>query len=1099
MKRTSFLLLLLLTSFTVFSQVNARLFRYPHISSTQITFVYGGDIWIVGKSGGTAIKLTSSPGEESYPRFSPDGKTIAYSATYNGNTDVFTMPASGGVPVRVTYQSVPDRVVDWHPDGNRILFASARSSGTQRYNQFYLVSKNGGLPDKLAIPYGELGSFSPSGDDLAYVTRITENYPFKRYRGGFASDIYVYNLKQNKVENITQNPATDGKPAWVKNKIFYVSDNDKHQRRNIWVYDVAKKTRQEITNFDKDDINYMSSGGGEVIFEAAGKLYVLNADTYKYEEVKISTTNDISTLMARTVNVANYVQNADISPDGKRAVIEARGELFNVPAEQGFVLNLTSSSGSFERNPSWSPDGKYIAYWSDASGENELYIRESTAGAAPKKLTSFGKGYGWNLYWSPDSKKIAFIDFEQAIRILTIATGASIVIDHTKNITFSGFSGFTLSWSSDNKWLAYSKSIANKNDAIFFYNTESNKVEQVTSGYYNDTRPVFDPGGKYLYFLTDRNFSPSYSSMDASWVYANSTQLAAAALHPSGKSLLVAKNDEVKVTVDTASAPKPAEKKEEPKAKADDKAAAKPPVVASKDIKVSVGDIETRVEVLPVAAGNFGELTAVEGKIIYRRFPNTGSGIRTSGIYFYDTDKREEKTIIGNASGFAVSKDGKSMLVADNAGLGVVKINPEQKIEKRLPTNEMEMILNPREEWTQIFNDTWRSYRDFFYDPNMHKVDWNEMKKQYGALINDAITRWDVSNIQIQLISELSAGHTYANGGDVERSGYREDGYLGIDWALDNNMYKIKRIVKPAKWDSEVRSPLEQAGVNIKEGDYIISVNGRALDPAIDPYASFEGLSGKTVSLRVNSKPSNEGTRDVIIKTISQQQEMRLRHLEWIESNRKKVETLSNGQLGYMYMPNTGAEGQTELLRQFYAQIDKKGFVIDERFNAGGQLADRFIEMLNRPVLYNLAWRDAEVTVWPVKGNDAPKVMLINGWAGSGGDAFPWAFQQLNLGPIVGERTLGILVGPATGHGLIDGGSITVPDARLYGNTGKWFAEGYGIKPDFEVWDDPAELVKGNDPQLIKGVEEAMKLIQAKPRKLYPRPAFENRTADGVK
>jgi tricorn protease len=356
------------------------------------------------------------------------------------------------------------------------------------------------LPDKLAIPYAELGSFSPNGDDLAYVTRITENYPFKRYRGGFASDIYVYNLKLNIVENITQNPATDGKPAWVKNKIFYVSDNDKHQRRNIWVYDVAKKTRQEITNFDKDDINYMSSGGGEVIFEAAGKLYVLNADTYKYEEVKISTTNDISTLMARTVNVANYVQNADISPDGKRAVIEARGELFNVPAEQGFVLNLTSSSGSFERNPSWSPDGKYIAYWSDASGENELYIRESTAGAAPKKLTSFGKGYGWKLYWSPDSKKIAFIDFEQAIRILTVATGASIVIDHTKTITFSGFSGFTLSWSPDNKWLAYSKSIANNNDAIFFYNTESNKVEQVTSGYYNDTRPVFDPGGNIYIF-----------------------------------------------------------------------------------------------------------------------------------------------------------------------------------------------------------------------------------------------------------------------------------------------------------------------------------------------------------------------------------------------------------------------------------------------------------------------------------------------------------------------------------------------------------------------------------------------------------------------
>jgi tricorn protease len=411
----------------------------------------------------------------------------------------------------------------------------------------------------------------------------------------------------------------------------------------------------------------------------------------------------------------------------------------------------------------------------------------------------------------------------------------------------------------------------------------------------------------------------------------------------------------------------------------------------------------------------------------------------------------------------------------------------------------MEMILQPREEWKQIFNDTWRRYRDFFYDPNMHKVDWNGIRKQYGALIDDAITRWDVNNIQLEMISELSAGHTYAGGGDQEQSSSRVHGFLGINWAKDEGGYKISRIIKSAPWDSEVKSPFDLSGVQVKEGEYLISVNGRSIDPSKDPYASFEGLSGKTIVLRVNSKPGYEGSREVVLTTLTPGQETRLRHLEWIEQNRRKVEELSGGQLGYMYMPNTGALGQTELMRQFYGQIDKKGFVIDERSNAGGQLADRFIEMLNRPVLYNLAWRDAEVTVWPVKANNGPKVMLINGWAGSGGDAFPWAFQQLKLGPIVGERTLGILVGPATTHGLIDGGYITVPDARLYGADGKWFAEGYGIKPEIEIWDDPAKLAKGEDPQLLRAVEEAMKLIKSNPRKLYPRPPYEDRSAKGIK
>lgn len=1092
MKKSLSVALLCSIIYTSSAQIDARLFRYPDVSQTQISFVYGGDVWIVPKAGGTAVRLTSSTGEEAFPRFSPDGKTIAFSATYDGNTDVYTMPVMGGVPARLTWHAAPDRVVDWHPDGNKILIASGRESGTPAYRQFYLVSAKGGLPEKLPVPYGELASFSPDGGSLAYVTKITENYPFKRYMGGLASDVYIFDLKNKTAENITKTPFTEGKPAWYKNRIYFVSDGDAGKRRNIWVYDRDKKTKERLTNFDDVDINAMSAGPDELIFEAGGRLYLLSLSNHKYNEVKINVVTDIATVMPRTVNVANSIAGFDISPDAKRAVFQARGELFSIPAEYGVLINLTNTSGAFERSPAWSPNGKWLAYWSDQSGENEIYLRETTTGTV-KKMTSFNKGMGWELYWSHDSKKIVFIDDRQNVNMMNVADGEIEVIDKTTALNYNGLQGFQVSWSPDNKWLTYSKQKANLNSAIYLYSLEQKKLYQVTSGYYNDNRPAFDASGKYVFFATDRSFSPSYSGMDATWIYPNTTQLAYATLHSSTPSLLFARNDDVKV-VDTADK-KPAPPPPPP---ADTAKKAKP-VVAAAGNKVDPEGFESRIEVLPTPAGNYGGISPMDGKLIYQRFPNTGAGPGGATLYIYDFEKREEKTLIANAQNYAVSGDGKSILVRQSQGFGIVRPSPEQRIEKVLPTADMEMVLNPREEWKQIFNDTWRRYRDFFYDPAMHQVNWNNIRKQYGALVDDAITRWDVNNIQAEMISELSAGHTYAGGGDLEQSRNRINGFLGIDWVADDKGYRVKRIVRGGKWDNEVRSPLDVTGVNVKEGDYILSVNGRELNVNMDPYAAFEGLSGKAVALKVNDKPTLDGARQVIVKTLNPQEEARLRHLEWIEGNRKKVEEMSGGKLGYMYMPNTGQQGQTELMRQFYAQVDKEGFVIDERFNAGGQLADRFIEMLNRPTLYTIAWRNADATVWPIKANNGPKVMLINGWAGSGGDAFPWAFQQLKLGPIVGERTLGILVGPATGHNLIDGGFITVPDARLYGADGKWFAEGYGIKPEVEVWDDPAQLAKGVDPQLATAVQEAMKLLQSQPRILHKRPQFEDRSAKGLK
>jgi len=1082
------------------AQTDARLFRYPDVSSTQISFVYGGDIWLVSKSGGTATRLTSSTGEESFPRFSPDGKTLAFTATYRGNADAYTIPVVGGLPTRLTWNAMADRVVDWHPNGSQILIASQREMGVGSVNQLYLLSKTGGLPQKLPLPYGELGSFSPDGENIAYVSKITENYPFKRYRGGLASDVVVFNLKKGSAENITSSTAADGKPAWVKNKIYYVSDIDKNRRRNIWVYDIAAKTRTQLTQFDNIDINHMSAGPDELVFEAGGKLYLMNLGTNKYQEVKINVVADFATLLPRQENVSSRITRADIAPDAKRVVVEARGELFSVPAEYGPVINLTNSSGAYDQNAAWSPNGKYIAWWSDKSGEFEIWLHDQKTGTA-KKITNFNKGMGWQLFWSPDSKKIAYINYLQEIQVITVATGDIVTIDKTDILPYPALQGFRISWSSDNNWLAYSKAVENLNTAIYLYNLPDKKLHKITSGFYNDSEPVFDGGGKYLFFETDRQLQPLYSGLDGTWIYPNTTQIAYASLDPSTKSLLIARNDEVKIVVDSADGKKPAPEKpaEKPAAPASTTPASTTPP-PPKTISVKPENFEARVQVLPVPAGNYGDLYAIDGKLIYHRFPNSGSAGETPGVYMYDIEKREEKKVMANVNAYEISRDGKSLLVRQGNSLGIVKPAPDQKIDKALNTSNLQMLLDPKAEWNELFTDTWRSYRDFFYDPAMQQVNWNEVRTQYSALMESAITRWDVMTIQQEMISELSAGHTYVSpGGDIEIPSSKGHGFLGIDWELSNGAYRIKRIVKPAAWDNEVRSPFDVTGINVKVGDYILAVNGVPIDVSIDPYASLEGTAGSIVILKVNGQPNLEGARDVVIETLTTGQERRLRHLEWIENNRKKVEEASNGEIGYMYMPNTGGDGQTELMRQFYAQVDKKGFIIDERFNAGGQLGDRFIEMLNRPNLYNIAWRNAGVSRIPGKGNNGPKVMLINGWAGSGGDAFPWAFKTMNMGPIIGERTLGILVGPATRHGLIDGSSITVPDARLYGPEGKWFWEGVGVSPTIEVWDDPAQLAKGIDPQLMRAIEEVKKQVKENPRILAPKPPFEDRSSKGIK
>ncbi len=1086
-KLTVFLLMVLFMCGGIFGRISARLMRYMDVSDTQITFVYGGDIWVMPREGGTAIQVTHSKGEESWPRFSPDGKYIAYSAAYNGNMDVYVMPATGGVPTRLTWQSHPDRMVDWHPDGEHILFASPRESGPRGIRQFYMVDKNGGFPRKLAVPYGELASFSPDGNHLAYITRITENYPFKRYRGGLTSDIIVFDLRNNRARNITNNRATDGKPAWVGDHIFFLSDQAENMRLNIWAYDTKNKSAQQVTNFDDFDITFMSAGNREIVFEAGGTLYRMDAASRKYEKVAVNIVSDLSAEMPRKQNVSRQITHMTLSPKAKRVIIEARGELFNVPASEGYVINLTRSSGAFDQQPSWSPDGKEVAFWSDRSGEYEIYLQAADGSAQARKITSRGKGFGYTLHWSPDGKKIAFIDETNQISVLDVATQTTTVIGHTHwHVGHWGRYRYPISWSPDSRWIAFTQGLDNTNSALFLYHTVTGKSRQVTSGFYNDYDPVFSRDGKYLFFLTDRSMTAAYSDMrDGTWIYPNATQVAAMSLTAKAPSLLAPKNDTLEE-----------EKKADPKAKADPKNEEKKSTGVS--VAIDFKGMENRVVILPPKAGNINGLVPFKGKLVFLRRPNTGSGGRSSSLVFYDLKEREEKTIIAPVDRFTVSADNESILVRSQGKHAVVKPAPGQKIKKTVPTSGLTMDLVPRQEWRQIFNDIWRRYRDFFYDANLHGVDWKTMRKRYGALIEDARTRWDVTTICSSLAAELSAGHTYTFGGDVEQIKPVDTGYLGIDWDQKDGRYVIRKIVEPAVWDTEVRSPLAQPGVNVKTGDAILAVNGVSLNPRKDPYAAFEGLAGETVSLTLASADNPEEKRNVVVQCLTRGEEVNLRRMAWIENNRKMVDKLSNGQLGYVYMSNTANRGQLELVRMYYGQLHKKGFIIDERFNGGGQLADRFLELMQRPRVYNLYWRYGKDHSQPVKTNTGPKGMLINGWAGSGGDGLPWAFQELKAGPIVGERTLGILIGPATGHILVDGGGITLPGGRLYDNDGHWFWEGEGVAPDIEVWDDPNLLVQGRDPQMERVVEEVMKMVKRNPSGQTPAPPLEDRTAKGL-
>jgi tricorn protease len=1059
-----------------------------------MAFLYAGDLWVAPKAGGTAQRLTTAPGDEHYPRFSPDGSRVAFTGNYDGNPDIYIIPAMGGEPLRVTHHPGPDRVLGWTPDGKSVLYASPMASGTDRFFQIYEVSATGGLPRRLPVPYGEFGAISPDGATLAYMPNSQDLRTWKRYRGGDVSRIYLFDLTTHQSRRVGDDGASYSQPMWHGSTLYFMSDRDANKRYNLYAYDTKSGVIRQLTTFDTFDVHFPSMGPSDIVFEAGGQLFLMDLGTEKASTVKVRVVTDEFTLRPRVEKTADLIQNAEVSPAGKRAYFQARGDLFSTPVENGPTYDLSRTSGVAERYPALSADGKTLAYWSDRTGNYELTLRAADGSGEERTATKLGPGYRYRIFWSPDGKRVAFVDQTMRVSLCEVATGNVTQMDkglwlfeEVQDDGHESLEGFTVNWSADSRWITWSRELENRIGAVFLHDTRSGKTVQATTGFYYDAGPVFDPEGKYLFLLTKRNFHPVYGNIDPTWIYANLTRVAAIPLRTDVASPLALKDDVEAKEPESRGAGEPGKEKDKEREGEKAKSAKVEPV------EIDLERFEQRIVILPPKASNYDQLAALPGKVLYRDLQRAGSPEDgKTPLMIYDLKDREEKTVLGDVDRVIVASGGEKLLVRHKKEWAVVDAKPDQKMEKKLDLTAMEMTVDPRSEWKQIFEDAWRFERDFFYDPGMHGVDWDEMRARYGGLIAQCVTRSDVNFVLGELIGELNSSHAYRGGGDTEKPAKRSVGLLGCDYKLEGGAYRMATILSGAPWDTEVRSPLRDPGVNVREGEYLLAVNGVPVDTGKDPWAALDGMAGSTVSLTVSSTASMANRRQVLVKPL--EDESRLRHLAWAQANREKVSRASDGRLGYIYVPDTGTEGQNELYRQFIGQFTKEGLVIDERWNSGGQIPDRFIELLNRPITNYWGVRDGKDWQWPQFAHAGPKVMLINGWSGSGGDCFPLYFRMAKLGPIIGRRTWGGLIGISGSPGLIDGGGVTVPTFGMYSTDGKWLVEGHGVEPDIAVEDDPALMMNGGDPQLDRAIQEAMRLLRERPSAEPAKPAYEDRS-----
>ncbi|MFN3554677.1 MAG: PDZ domain-containing protein [Bacteroidales bacterium] len=1043
---------------------DARMMRFPDINGDQIVFVYAGDIWTVHASGGDARQLTSHKGLELFPKISPDGRWIAFSAEYSGSRQVWVMPSQGGTPRQLTFYNdvgiMPPRggfdnvVLGWTSDSKKVLFRGNRTEYGDRMGRYFLASIEGGLEEELPIPYGGFADLSPDDTKMAFVHIDREFRTWKRYKGGRASNVHIYDLINNTSEQITDWVGTDHIPTWWGDKIYFASDRDLWL--NIHSFDVNTRETRQLTFHDRFDVMWPSGNNGQLVYENGGRLFKLNLETEQEEQVIVNIRYDNPYTLPYFKNVKDNIHSMAISPSGNRVLFDARGDIFSVPAGEGTIHNLTNTQGVRAVFPTWSPDGKWIAYYSDQTDEYEVYLLENKEGAQPRQITSGSKGWKYQAKWSPDSRYLVFFDRSMKLQLLDVNTGNIRIVDQP-----GAFEILSYNFSPDSRWITYTNSNSNGQSSIWVYNIETRQNHRLTNHTFSDGNPVFSQCGNYLFFTSNRDFNLAFSSFEFNYLYNNATRIYA--LHLTNES------------------PRLFQPRETTEGNASNTA----PVKRDR-VVIDVNHADRRIVAFPLPSGSYWGLQAVEDGLVY---------FNDAGMNLYKVADQKNDVIMTGVRNGIVSADGKKFLYQHRGDYGVADLRPGQSAgEGKLNLDNLSMRIEPRKEWEQIFRDGWRIYRDFFYVGNLHNVDWDDFYAKYAELLPFVNHRFDLDYIFGEIIAETNTGHAYVDYGDFERVERVETGLLGARLQADaqSNRFRITKIYQGESWNESRRSPLAVQGVDVRQGDYIIAIEGQNVTTADNPYRFLENRVNIATRITVSDRADGRNPRTYTIHPISS--ELELKYHDWVEARRKMVDELSGGRIGYIHVPNTAVDGNRELHRGMYAYHDKDALIIDDRFNGGGFIPDRMVELLSRTTHAHWHRHGLEPMRTPGIAHDGPKVMLINQYSSSGGDAFPYFFRQKNLGTIIGTRTWGGLVGMTGNARLSDGGYIGVPRFGIYNQEGEWIIEGIGVYPDIEVYDEPHLVAAGKDPSLEKAVEVLLRKLQENPPRPWIVPADPDRS-----
>jgi tricorn protease len=1063
--------------FSLQAEEEARLLRFPAIYEDQIVFSYAGDLFTVDAGGGIARKLTSHKGYEIFPRFSPDGSKIAFTGQYDGNTEVFVIPSVGGSPKRLTFTATLERddvsdrmgpnnlVMDWTPDGKYITFRSRKQSYNSFIGQLFKVPVAGGLSEEIPLPYGGFHSWSPEGNKLAYNRIFREFRTWKYYRGGMADEIWIHDFNTRTTEKITDNIEQDIIPMWAGEEIYFLSDRDRTM--NLFVYNTVTGETNKVTEFTEYDIKFPSLGKDQIVFENGGYIYKLDTHSKKYEKVSIGIANDQAYSRTELKDASKNITSIDLSPNGERVLFAARGEIFTLPAKHGITRNLTGTPGAHDRVASWSPDGKHIAWFSDASGEYELYIQEQDGSSEPVSLTPGYKNYPYELKWSPDSKKIAFSDRAMRLQIVDVASKKTTIVRESVTTELNDFD-----WSPDSKWLAFAENDNNGMGVIHLYQLETGRIYPVTDNWYQSGDPRFSPDGKYLYFTSMRDFNPTFSNLELNIAYTDMAKIYLVTLAGDTPSPFAPENDEVKIEEKSTGAPDadPGSKGKRDKKKANGKEEA----ASEEETRIDVDGINARIIALPVKAMNYDNLHPSEDKIYYIAGSQADQAF-TAKVFDL---KSKKETELGKGLLFTISASGKKMVVRQNGNYGVIDlpVGPVT-LSETVDLSDMKVMTDYRKEWQQIFDESWRQMRDFFYVENMHGLDWKAMHEKYNVLIPYVNHRKDLTYVIGEMVGELSVGHAYVNSPpDLDGPERIQTGLLGAKISKDGSgYYRIDRILEGSNWSDDLRSPLTEVGVDVDEGDFIIAVNGQSTRTMDNLYAALVNTAGKTVKLTVNSAPSPTGAHDELVRPVADESD--LYYYNWVHDNIRKVNEATDGQIGYLHIPDMSIDGLNIFARYYFPQLlNKKGLIIDDRGNGGGFVSRIVIERLRRELSFVFSFRGVEKGQ-PVPDGTVygPKVLLMNFASASDGDLFPYQFKKHKLGTTIGTRTWGGVVGIRGTLPFIDGGVLMRPESGSYSATeSEWIIEGHGVEPDIYIDNDPAREYDGVDEQLNKAIEVIM-------------------------